>query len=120
MTMEEASTHYRIPLRILREYERWGLRDAGRPEMGRRQYDDTDLKHLSAILTLHDIGFSSREAETYMRLLLEGRPTETQRLAMLEKKRGAVLEEIHRKERQLQRLDYLRHEIRKAQGSPGK
>lgn len=42
--------------------------------------------------------------------------TAVQRLSMLEKKRSAALEEIHFKERQLQRLDYLRHEIRKTQG----
>lgn len=51
-----------------------------------------------------------------MHLLLEGDHTAVQRLNMLEKKRSAALEEIHFKERQLQRLDYLRHEIRKGQG----
>ena len=55
-----------------------------------------------------------------MRLLLEGNHTAAQRLRMLEKKRGAALEEIHFKERQLQRLDYLRHEIRKTQGGKKK
>ena len=38
---------------------------------------------------------------------------------MLEEKRTAALDEIHFKERQLQRLDYLRHEIRKTQTTPG-
>ena len=50
-----------------------------------------------------------------MRLLLEGEPSGTQRLRMLEEKRSAALDEIHFKEHQLQRLDYLRHEIRKTQ-----
>ena len=65
-------------------------------------------------MTLHDIGFSTREVEAYMRLLLKGPPSSAQRLRMLDEKRSAALDEIHFKERQLQRLDYLRHEIRKA------
>ena len=39
--------------------------------MGVWQYDDEDLERLSIILTLHVIGFTTEEAETYMRLLLE-------------------------------------------------
>ena len=38
---------------------------------------------------------------------------------MLEKKRTAALDEIHFKERQLQRLDDLRHEIRKTRSQKG-
>ncbi len=113
MTKEEISQCYRIPLPILEEYERWGLRGT-KTQAG--PYDDTDLAHLGTILTLRDIGFTVREAEAYMRLLLEEDHTEARRLAMLAETRRAVLEEIHCKERQLQRLDYLRHAIRKEQG----
>lgn len=117
MTIQEASEHYHIPMHILREYESWGLCGAVKKVMGDWQYDDADLERLSTIMTLHDIGFTAEEAETYMRLLLEGDHTATQLLRMLEKKRSAALEEIHFKERQLQRLDHLRHEIRKIQES---
>ena len=115
MTIHEASERYNIPLEILREYESWGLCGAVKQVMGSWQYDDTDLERLSLIMTLHDAGFESPEIETYMRLLLEQPHTEEQRLRMLEEKRTAALDEIHFKERQLQRLDYLRHEIRKTQ-----
>ena len=116
MTIQEASERYQIPMHILREYESWGLCGAVKKIMGSWQYDDTDLERLSIIMTLHDIGFTSGEVETYMRLLLEQRRSEGQRLKMLEEKRSAALDEIHFRERQLQRLDHLRHEIRKAQG----
>lgn len=119
MTIQEASEHYQIPMHILREYERWGLCGAVRKVMGDWQYDDTDLERLSTIMTLHDIGFTTEEVEVYMRLLLEGQSSGAQRLCMLEEKRSAALNEIHFKERQLQRLDYLRHEIRKTQGPTG-
>ena len=116
MTIQESSERYHIPMHILRAYESWGLCGAAKKVMGRRQYDDTDFERLSTILTLHDIGFTTKEVELYMRLLLEQRHTEEQRLQMLEEKRSAALDEIHFRERQLQRLDYLRHEIRKTQG----
>lgn len=66
MTQQEASEHYNIPVSILQEYESWGLCGAVKKVMGVWQYDDEDLEWLSTILTLHDIGFTTEEAETYM------------------------------------------------------
>ena len=113
MTLDEASERYNIPLEILHEYERWGLCGAVKKEMGYWQYDDTDLERLSTIMTRHDIGFTTEEVETYMRLLLEREDSDMARLRMLDQKRIAALDEIHFRERQLERLDYLRHELRK-------
>ena len=119
MTIQEASERYQIPPSILREYERWGLCGAAKKVMGAWQYDDTDLERLSTIMTLHDIGFTTEEVETYMRLLLEETDSCARRLRMLEEKRSAALDEIHFKERQLQRLDYLRHKLRSTQHTTG-
>ena len=113
MTIQEASERYMIPIKILKEYERWGLCGAGKDAMGAWQYDDSDLERLSAIMTLHDIGFTSEEAEIYMRLLLEQENSDLARLRMLNQKRSSTLDEIHVREHQLERLDYLRHELRK-------
>ena len=113
MTQQEASEHYNIPVSILQEYESWGLCGAVKKVMGVWQYDDEDLERLSTIMTLHDIGFTTDEVETYMRLLLEQPDSEGKRLRMVEEKRSETLDEIHFHERQLQRLDYLRHEIQK-------
>mgnify|MGYP001028888561 FL=1 len=114
MTIYEASARYQIPLDILRDYERWGLCGAVKKVMGAWQYDDRDLELLSLIMTLHDIGFSTEEIETYMRLLLEGTHTDTARLQMLNRKRDAALDEIHFREKQLERMDYLRYQIRQS------
>lgn len=116
MTKDGASQRYRIPPHILDEYESWGLCGAVKKVMGAWQYDDEDLERLSTIMTLHDIGFTAEEVETYMRLLLEQPVSDRQRLRMMEEKRKATLDEIHFRERQLQRLDYLRHEIQKEKG----
>ena len=116
MTKDEASQRYRIPPHILDEYESWGLCGALKKVMGAWQYDDEDLERLSTIMTLHDIGFTAEEVETYMRLLLEQPDSDRQRLRMMEEKRKETLDEIHFRERQLQRLDYLRHEIQREKG----
>ncbi len=113
MTQQEASKHYNIPVSILQEYESWGLCGAVKKVMGVWQYDDEDLERLSTIMTLHDIGFTTEEVETYMRLLLEQPDSDKKRLRMMEEKRNETLDKIHFYERQLQRLDYLRHEIQK-------
>lgn len=115
MTINEASEKYNIPIEILHEYESWGLCGTVQQVMGAWQYDDSDLERLSMIMTLHDIGFDAAEVEAYMRLLLAGSATEQERMQMLNRKRSRALDEIHFREKQLDRLDYLRHKIQKNQ-----
>lgn len=115
MTIQEASDRYQIPINILKEYESWGLCGAVKKVMGAWQYDDEDLERLSLIMTLHDVGFTMEEVETYMRLTLQQAGSERERLRMLNRKRDSTLDELHFREHQLQRLDYLRHEIQKTQ-----
>lgn len=114
MTINEASERYKIPVEVLKEYESWGLCDEVKKVMGVWQYDDQDIQRLSMIMTLHDVGFDNSEVESYMRLLLEGDSTEKERLDMLNKKRGVTLDELHFKQKQLDRVDYLRYKIQKA------
>lgn len=66
MTQQEAIEHYNIPVSILQEYESWGLCGAVKNVMCVWQYDDENLERLSTILTLHDIGFTTEEVETYL------------------------------------------------------
>lgn len=113
MKILEASERYQIPIELLREYESWGLYGAVKKVMGDWQYDDQDLERLSMIMTLHDIGFTNEEVETYMKLLIAGESTGNERLRMLNKKRNSALDEIHFREKQLERMDYLRFEIQK-------
>ena len=113
MTIYEASEKYNIPMKILWDYESWGLCGEVKKAMGSWRYDDSDIERLSTIMTLHDIGFTHEEIEKYMRLLLQGTSTEQERMNMLNAKRYCTLDEIHFKEKQLDRLDYLRFEIQK-------
>ncbi len=116
MTRQEISRRYQIPLDVLLEYEEWALCGADKRRGDDWQYDDSDLERLSMVMTLLGIGFRVREAEVYLRLAQEGEHSGAQRLRMLEERRSAILEEIHCKERQLQRLDCLRHALRTARG----
>ena len=111
MTIEEASIRYSIPISVLREYESWGLCSEVKKVMGDWHYDQTDIERLGLIMTLHDVGFEKEEVEHYMRLQLAGEETEPERMKMLQKKRTGTLDEIHFKQKQLDRLDYLRYEI---------
>jgi len=113
MTKQEASEKYQIPISILDEYEKWNLCDSVEKVMGAWQYDDRDIERLSVIMTLHNIGFCQSEISDYMNLLLSDRDTNSERLAMLNQKRSAELDEIHFKEAQLEQIDYLRHQINK-------
>ena len=111
MTKSEACERYRIPPEILSEYESWGLCGAVRQVMGDWQYDDQDLERLGLIMTLHDIGFENKEVEAYMRLMMQGDETKEERMKMLNRHRSHALDEIHFREKQLERMDYLRYEI---------
>lgn len=114
MTKEEASRRYQIPIEVLDEYEGWGLCGSVKQVMGHWQYGDQDLERLSTIMALHDMGFTVSEVEAYMRLVLSGQGNSKALMEMLEAKRTATLNEIHLKEKQLERQDYLRHKIRQA------
>ena len=118
MTINEASERYSIPLDILKEYESWGLCGAVKKVMGAWQYDYGDIERLGTIMALHDIGLSSDEIEAYMRLTLEQGGSSEEVLRMLDRRRDKALDEIHFRERQLERLDCLRHELRSMSKNP--
>lgn len=90
MTIEEASKKYNIPIKILKEYESWGLFQEVKKVMGSWQYDETDLERLSLIMTLHDLDFTVEEVEKYMKLSLE--KNEGECLNLLNKKRKGILD----------------------------
>lgn len=113
MTIDEASKCYNIPKDILKEYESWGLCNEVKKVMGNWKYDDQDIERLGLIMTLHDIGFSNKEIEIYMKMEIDENRTSEERMTMLNKMRNHKLDEIHFQEKQLERLDYLRYKIKK-------
>ena len=65
MTIEEASERYNIPIKVLKEYESWGLCSEVKKVMGSWHYDETDIERLSLIMTLHDVGFNEQTPTDY-------------------------------------------------------
>lgn len=77
--------------------------------MGSWQYDETDFERLSLIMMLYGLDFTVEEIKKYMKLSLE--KNERECLKLLNKKRKGILDEVHLKEKQLSRIDYLRYEM---------
>lgn len=76
---------------------------------GSWQYDETDFERLSLIMMLYGLDFTVEEIKKYMKLSLE--KNERECLKLLNKKRKGILDEVHLKEKQLSRIDYLRYEM---------
>lgn len=112
LTGEEVCRRYQIPAEVLEEYKSMGLCGAVRMAMDDWHYDDTDLERLGLIMALHDVGFDKSAIETYMQLMLQADKSKAERLRFLDEQRKAKLEEIHLRERQLERMDYLRYKLR--------
>ncbi|APU71962.1 MerR family transcriptional regulator [Companilactobacillus crustorum] len=112
MNKKEVSQKYRIPIEILDEYESWGLCNVVKYVMGEWQYDDQDLDRLSTIMALHDVGFSNKEVEKYMRLLLETNDSKEKIISLLNNQRANKLKQIHLQEKQLERIDYLKFKMK--------
>lgn len=77
--------------------------------MGSWQYDETDFERLSLIVMLYGLDFTVEEIKKYMKLSLG--KNEREWLKLLNKKRKGILDEVHLKEKQLSRIDYLRYEM---------
>lgn len=107
MKAEEVSRRYQIPLELLREDQDWGfISRTG-------EYEEADLSRLSLMLTLQEIGFAPAEIREYLQLWLDGEKSSARRIQLLEEKRGRILAAIHAEEQKLERLDCLRHLLRK-------
>ena len=101
MKRTEASEQFGVPMDVLLEYEKRGFCCG--------DYSDEDISRLGLLLTLLDLGFAGDEAAEY--LLLSSRGCRAERLRMLERRRGEILDDIHEREKALSRIDYLRHEL---------
>ena len=109
MTKEEIQKCCMISDHILNEYEEIIKQVIGDGGVFKKSPEGYDVGMLSLMITLHDAGFSEKETREYMQ-----REDKTEELLeMLDEKRRHILEMIHIKEEQLDKLDYLRFQIKK-------
>jgi len=103
MTLQEAEKQFGLPRSVLEKYISFGLiRKTSIPD----EYRDEDFERLGLIDTLLGAGFTPEEAERYL-LLTESKGTDEQQLSMLKKQRRFLLEDIHKKQRFLDSIDYM-------------
>lgn len=103
MTLQEAEKQFGLPRSVLEKYISFGLiRKTSIPD----EYRDEDFERLGLIDTLLGAGFTPEEAKRYL-LLTESKGTDEQQLSMLKKQRRFLLEDIHKKQRFLDSIDYM-------------
>lgn len=74
------------------------------------EFNDDDLKRLSNLCILYDIGL---DLESIKKLLSFNRNNEvTEQINLLSLYRNCLLDEIHRKQKSLDNLDYIIYEIK--------
>lgn len=110
MTEKEAMIRYGIPPDIIKEYKTVRKYDKSGDVLS-DGIGQTDIERISLMVTLHDVGFSENEILRYMQFTIAG--DDGKRLEMLESKRSGALNELHLKQDQLDKLDYLRFKIKK-------
>lgn len=103
MRIGEISYKTGLPESTLRYYEKHGLIRVSRDETGRRTYDEGDIEWVKFIRRLKETGMPLKDIHRYSELRYMGNGTMSERLAMLEKHRGYVLEQ------QMKWADYLRN-----------
>jgi DNA-binding transcriptional MerR regulator len=112
LKIKDVSNNFNISVSTLRYYEKIGLFDQVKRINGVREYEDKDIKHLSMIITLKNAGLSNELILKYMELAKQGENSNEERIFILKQQRQKLLEEIHRKHKNLDSLDYLIYKIK--------
>lgn len=107
MKKRKAAEAFNVPDCLMESYEKCRCCQC----TGQSEYSQEDIEHLSLMMSLQEIGFSEEEILTYINLSENGGSRE--QVTMLDRKRKELLKDIHLREKQLDCLDYLRHQLKK-------
>ena len=72
MKIKEVSNKFNISMTTLRYYEKIGLFDDLKRVNGIREYEDKDIRYLSMIITLKNVGLSNDSILKYIELSKQG------------------------------------------------
>lgn len=103
MTLQEAVKQFGLPHSVLEKYISYGFI---RKNNISDKYREEDFERLGLIDILLGAGFTPEEVKRYL-LLTESKGTDEQQLSMLKKQRRVLLENIHKKQRFLDSIDYM-------------
>ena len=106
MTIRELGERFCLPAEKLKKYEACGLIKGKEDEDGVRHCGDEVLGKLGVICTLTEAGFSCEEIKQYLTFPEDSRGAR-ERILMLKRRRGEMLDEIHRRQKLLDKIDFL-------------
>lgn len=104
MTVSELSIRYNIDVNKLRLFENNKLISL------KDEYSPEELEELSMLCTLYDCGFTADKLKNYMNCRAAG--NSLRQLSLLNEQRYALLDEIHIKQKLLDKLDYIIYNIK--------
>lgn len=113
MNREAVHQRYCIPFDVLEKYESSSITKV-QVEGAVAVYDDSALAELGFIMSLLDFGFPWDEIMRYMKMKKDGKYCHC--MDLLNEKRNNILEQIHKKEQMISRIDYLKYEMQKRLG----
>lgn len=114
MTLDEVITKYDISYDMLEKYVSFGFIDKLKKDNGSYEYVSENFKNLGLIDTLLNAGFLFDEVKNYLNLIkTTGRYNE--QIYLLKKQRRNLLNDIHRKQKLLDNLDFIIWKIKKKQ-----
>lgn len=106
-TIKDVSERLGIPASTIRYYEKKGLLpNIRRTKGGIRQFDEETIEWLKLIECLKKTGLSLTKIREFMDMSTQGDATIPQRLALFQRQRGAIREEIRQLEEILHLVDY--------------
>lgn len=113
MTLKEASERFCISVEKLTYYEENRLIMHERLVDGVPDYTEEELHKVIVIHDLLEAGMEVDVLQKYLQLLRKNTISKTEQIRILRKQRCELMEEIHRKQQCLDRLDGMVNEIRK-------
>lgn len=106
MTLTEAQKRFGVSLSLLKQYVSFGFIKPCESTYGAGEYRETDFNRLGLIDVLLSAGFSTEETRKYLDLT-ENEETDEEQIRMLRKYRRVLLNDIHKKQKTLDQLDFL-------------
>ncbi|MCC8013704.1 MAG: MerR family transcriptional regulator [Eubacterium sp.] len=104
MEINEISKRYNIDIKKLKVFEENNLITF------REHFTDEDLNMLSALCSLYDSGLSIKEIKDFMAVYNSGE--HSGQISFLTECRHNMLNEIHTKQKNLDKLDYIIYELK--------
>lgn len=108
MTLSEAEKRFTLPRPTLEEYAAFGFIRKMENQTGGKEpeYREADFGRLGLVNTLLRAGLSPEETGRFLNMT-ETAGTEEEQIRMLRRKRRNLLDDIHKRQKILDELDYM-------------